>query len=227
MKAQGKRRAGPGKPAASAHRRKSPSAKAPARGSAKAPGAAKAPAKRAQKAPGRRPASSRRKAAGAAPARRPTVVVYFSRFGATAVVAREIARELGAEVREIRATRRQSWLAMGWGAMFNIRYPIEPMDTDLSGAGAVVLCSPIWAGKPACQVMTFLDSARLAGTRSAVVFTTWGMDLARASAGVREVLQEHGSQPVGCQPVVVRGVGEESLRTASRAVGRELKQKLQ
>ncbi len=155
-----------------------------------------------------------------------TIVVYFSRFGATAAVAQEIARELGAEVREIKAARQQSWPAMGFGAIFSLRYPIQPMDVDFTAARSVVLCSPIWAGKPACQVMTFLDAAKLAGTRSAVVLTTWDPDTTRAAGWLEGVLRAHGSEPVASRQVLVRGVSEEQLKAGARALFPDLAQRL-
>jgi hypothetical protein len=52
------------------------------------------------------------------------------------------------------------------------------------------------------------------------------MDVARTSEWVGRILEKHGSEPVGSRSVAVRGVGEEELRTLSRAVGRDLKKSL-
>jgi hypothetical protein len=151
--------------------------------------------------------------------------VYYSRFGATATVAQALARELASESREIRARTRHSWLAMGFGALFNLRYRIEPMDFDFTGCGLVVLCSPIWASKPACHVMTFLDAARLAGTRSALVFTTWGGDVERTVDAMKGILEARGSHVVASDSIPCRKVPEDILRARAREFALELKKR--
>jgi flavodoxin len=154
-----------------------------------------------------------------------TVVVYYSRFGATAIVAQTLARELVAESREIRARKRLSWLAMGFGSVFNLRYRIEPMDYDFTRCGLVVLCAPIWAGKPACHLMTFLDAARLTGTRSALVFTTSGGEVDRTVDAMKGILEARGSQVVASESIATRRVPEDILRARAREFALELKKR--
>jgi len=174
-----------------------------------------------------------RRPAVPAPAARParprirgrTVVVYYSRYGSTAIVAQAIARELVAESREIRARKRLSWPAMGFGAVFNVRYRIEPMDFDFTRCGLVVLCSPIWASKPACHFMSFLDRAKLAGTRSALVFTTSGGGVERTVDVMKGILEARGSQVVASESIVARGVPEDLLRARAREFALELKKR--
>jgi flavorubredoxin len=165
----------------------------------------------------------------AAPARQRirgrTVVVYYSRFGATATVARAIAQSLGCEAREIRARRRRSWLVMGFASVFNIRYRIEPMDVDFTGCGLVVLCSPIWASKPACPVMTFLDAAKLQGTRSALVFSTRGGGVERTIDVMKGILETRGSQVIASESIATRRVPEDILRARAREFALELKKR--
>jgi flavodoxin len=153
------------------------------------------------------------------------VVVYFSRYGSTAIVAQALARELGSESREIRARRRLSWLAMGFGSVFNIRYGIEPMDFDFTHYGLVVLCAPIWASKPACHLMTFLDAARLTGTRSALVFTNTGGDMERTVDAMKGILETRGSQVVASESIVTHRVPEDLLRARAREFALELKKR--
>ena len=154
-----------------------------------------------------------------------TVVVYYSRFGATATVAQTLARELLSESREIRARKRLSRLAMGFGSVFNLRYRIEPMDFDFTHYGLVVLCAPIWAGKPACHLMTFLDSARLTGTRSALVFTTGGGEVEHTVDAMKAILEARGSQVVASESIAARGVPEDLLRARAREFALELKKR--
>lgn len=208
-----------------------PAGKAAARSAARTPAK---PAPRPERKPAHKPAArtatkpaakpvTKPAAKPAARARAPTVVLFYSRFGATAAVAAEIARELGGELREIRARRRHSWPAMGFGALFNIRFPIEPMELNLTGAGFVVLCSPIWAGKPACPVMTFLDSARLTGVRTGVVLTVWPGETERTVEATRALLEARGAQVVSSARIDVRRATEQQIRAKAREVAEGLK----
>jgi hypothetical protein len=178
-----------------------------------------------------RKAPARTPRAGSAPApsrqriRGRTVVVYYSRFGATATVARAVAQSLGCELREIRTHRRRSWLAMGFGSVFNIRHRIEAMDFDFTGCGLVVICSPIWIAKPACPVMTFLDAAKLQGTRSALVFTTREGGVERTVDVMKGILETRGSQVIASESVPTRRVPEDLLRARAREFALELKKR--
>ncbi len=154
-----------------------------------------------------------------------TVVVYYSRFGATAAVARTLAQSLGCELREIRAHRRRSWLAMGFGSVFNIRHRIEAMDFDFTGCGLVAICAPIWVAKPACPVMTFLDAAKLQGTRSALVFTTWEGGVERTVDVMKGFLEVRGSQVIASETIATRRVPEDMLRARAREFAIELKKR--
>lgn len=154
-----------------------------------------------------------------------TVVVYYSRFGATEAIARAIAQSLACELREIRARRRRSWIAMGLASVLNIRYRIEPMDFDFTGCGLVVLCSPIWASKPACPMMSFLDVARLQGTRSALVFSTRGGGAERTVDAMKGILETRGSQVIASESIPTRKVPEDILRARAREFALELKKR--
>lgn len=150
-------------------------------------------------------------------------VVYYSRYGTTRTVARAIAAELGAEVREIKAVRECGFLGMGFRALFGIRMPIRPMDLDFAGADRIVLCTPIWAGKPANPVRTFLEEARLTGKRLAIVFTTGGGKTGRGLETVRELVAGKGVEVTRSGVIVTRTKDEEKLRAEARRFAETLK----
>jgi hypothetical protein len=93
------------------------------------------------------------------------------------MVAEALAQELGAETRRIEETKQRGFLGMGRGSVFNARFEIKPMDFDLSGYDTIVLCTPIWAGKPACPARTFLRDARLDGKKVHMLITTGGGEI--------------------------------------------------
>ncbi|MEO0085266.1 MAG: hypothetical protein ABIK37_01405 [candidate division WOR-3 bacterium] len=91
------------------------------------------------------------------------VVVYYTRFGHNKVVAETIAEVLEADVRQIQTPKQHGYPYMGFASFFNVRMRILPMDLDFGDAELLVLCTPIWAWKPAPPARTFLREARLEG----------------------------------------------------------------
>jgi len=155
------------------------------------------------------------------------VVVYYSRFGHTAKVAAALAQELGAEVRRIEETKQRSFMAMGWGAITNARFKLKPMDLDLSGCDTVVLCTPIWAGRPACPARTFLHDARLAGKRVHLLISTSGGEIDRPVEIVAGDLARQNAT-VGAAARVITSLGkkettDEELRQAGRDFAAKVK----
>jgi len=149
-----------------------------------------------------------------------SAVVYYSRFGHTAKVAAALAQELGAEVRSIEETRRRGYPGMGWGAITNSRFKIRPMNLDLGGFDTVVLCTPIWAGRPACPARTFLRDARLEGKRVHLLISTGGGEIDRPVEAIRADLAKKNAT-VGQTGRVITGLGkkettDEELRQAAR-----------
>lgn len=155
-----------------------------------------------------------------------TAVVFYTRFGHTRALADELARQLGAELREIKGTREHGYPAMALGAIFNMHFRIEPMDLDFSTFDLVVLCTPIWAGKPACPTRTFLRDAHLEGRRVAVALSTAGHELAMAPQSIERALARQGARVEYATHTVMQDVPEEELRAAGRRIAGDLRSRL-
>lgn len=151
-----------------------------------------------------------------------TVVVYYSRFGTTRTVATALAGELGAEAREIRAARECGFLGMVFRSIFDIRMPIRPMDLELSGVDRIVLCTPIWAGRPANPVRTFLREAKIEGKRLLVLFTTGGGETGPALEAVRKLVSGKNVEVVLLGEIVTRKKDEARLRAEAQELARRL-----
>jgi len=156
------------------------------------------------------------------------VVVYYSRFGHMAKVAEALAQELGAEVRRIEETKQRSFLGMGWGAITNARFQIKPMDLDLHDCDTVVLCTPIWAGRPACPARTFLRDARLEGRQVNVLISTAGGEIDKAVAIIGADLAKKGAG-IAATGRVITSMGkkettDDELRRAARGFARQVKE---
>jgi len=152
-----------------------------------------------------------------------TVVVYYSRFGTTRTIATALAQELGAQVREIKAVRDCGFMGMGFRATFGIRMPIQPMNLDFAGVDRIVLCAPIWAGKPANPAQAFLREAKLEGKKLAVLFSTGGGGTGPALETIRKYVAGKKVQIGPAAAIVTRGKDEEKLRAEAKELAQKLK----
>jgi hypothetical protein len=154
-------------------------------------------------------------------------VVYYSRFGHTAKVAEALAQELGAEVRRIEETKERGYPGMGWGAITKARFKIKPMDLNLTGCDTIVLCTPIWAGRPACPARTFLREARLDGRKVHLLISTSGGEIDKAVAVIAEDLVKKNAA-VGETSRVITSLGkkettDEEFRQAAHEFATKVK----
>ena len=104
-----------------------------------------------------------------------TLIVYYSRTGNTKTACETLQQELGCDIREIKDLKSR---AGGWGfftaalgSMFNTHTKIDPEHPDLASYGAVIIGSPVWAGRPAAAIRTFIANNRFDG-KKVVMFTT-------------------------------------------------------
>ncbi len=151
-----------------------------------------------------------------------TTVVYYSRFGTTRTVAAALAEELGAEVREIRAMRECGFMGMGFRSVFGIRMPIRPMNLDFTGVDRIVLCAPIWAGKPANPARTFLQEAKLDGVKLAVLFATGGGETGASVEAIRKLVAGKRVEVTFLGAIVTRKKDEAQLRAEAKEPVRKL-----
>ena len=107
-----------------------------------------------------------------------SAVVYYSLEGNTRVAAEELAKCLGAEVFEVRSTKSYpkkglaKFLIGGKDSSFG-RFPkIEPLAMDPSDYDLVVLALPVWAGKAAAPINSFIKSRDFDKTRVALVIAS-------------------------------------------------------
>jgi Flavodoxin len=102
-------------------------------------------------------------------------VVFFSRSGSTALLARHLARRLNGRLYPIAAPDYDLGL-LGWvNAMHDARRQeaaISPQTIDLSGHDVVYLGSPIWLYSPAPPIWQFVERNRFDG-KHVVLFNTF------------------------------------------------------
>jgi hypothetical protein len=92
------------------------------------------------------------------------LVVYYSLTGTARAVATALARELGADIDEIRCKRYapgfSGYVRAGFDSWRGNLPPIEPLSRPLSLYDLVVVGGPIWAAHPATPLRAFLRQRR-------------------------------------------------------------------
>lgn len=89
-----------------------------------------------------------------------TWVVYYSHQGNNATLARHLAARLGCGLAPIRELKARTNLAILWDVLFP-RFPrIQPIAQALCEGDHVILVGPVWAGKLAAPLRTFLHLYR-------------------------------------------------------------------
>lgn len=85
-----------------------------------------------------------------------SIVLYFSRLGASEKVAYETADGLGADVEEIKTSElTKGTLGFWWCGRFGMHgweMETEPLTADLSKYRRVIICGPIWVFSPAAPL---------------------------------------------------------------------------
>ncbi len=122
-----------------------------------------------------------------------TVVVYYSRYGNSRVAAKLIARQLGAPVHNIEVKRQKGVFESTFSALFSRRPKIKSMLLNSQDWDIMVLVAPIWMGKPATPVKTFLADTRVGDKRIAVFFSYTKTDPHEAAIWLRRVLDHFGA----------------------------------
>ena len=107
-----------------------------------------------------------------------SLVVYYTRGGNTRFVAETIAAEIGADMEEVVDLRKRSgilgYLRGGKDASQGKETEISPTIKSPTGYELIILGSPIWAGKPAPAITTYLKKNDLSGKKVAVFFSQGG-----------------------------------------------------
>ena len=141
------------------------------------------------------------------------LVVYYSLSGNTRTVATALARDLDADVEELRCGRYKlggwGFLRAGYDSWRGMLPPIEPLALRPSHYELVVIAGPIWAFHPATPIRAFLNQHRTELRRVAFLLTHGG------SAGERSLREME--EIAGRAPVAALVVTEADIKTQTFA----------
>ena len=118
-----------------------------------------------------------------------TVFVYFSATGTTERMAKNAAKEMGADIFEIQPVHKYTAADLDWHDKKSLS-SIECNDPksrpeisnkiDISGYDTIVLCYPIWWAYAPKIVYTFVESQNWAGKKMITLCTSGGSGLGRS-----------------------------------------------
>lgn len=110
------------------------------------------------------------------------VVVYYSLSGNTQKAAEMIAKKLGADIEVLKLTKEYHmegftrFLKGGMQAIFEMRPELRALSKDLDQYDEIVLGTPIWAGKCAPAINTFIKNETIKEKITAVFTSSGGGD---------------------------------------------------
>lgn len=121
------------------------------------------------------------------------LVVFYSRSGTTAKVARALASQLGAEIEEIREEKSRKgvkgYLQSAWEAGKKTMPSLKPSEKDPARYDLVVVGTPVWVGTIASPVRTYLDANKDKFSRLAFFTTQGGAQTQRVVGDLEAVSQ--------------------------------------
>jgi flavodoxin len=107
-----------------------------------------------------------------------SLVVYYSRTGNARFVAETIAAEIGADVEEVidfkNRTGALAYLTGGADARRGKETKIAPATKSPAEYDLVIVGTPVWAGRPAPAILTYLKKHDFSDKKVAVFFTQGG-----------------------------------------------------
>jgi len=90
-----------------------------------------------------------------------TAILYYSLSGKTKAFAEKTGADTGAELFEIRETKKRNGFTAFFPGVFQAgglkRAEIVPLEADLAAYDEIVIMGPIWAGHPAPAINSAID----------------------------------------------------------------------
>lgn len=88
------------------------------------------------------------------------LIIFYSYSGNNQKLAIELQSRIGCELREIKEKKKRKNIAILLDFLIKRDSRLAPMDVDLSNYGPVILLAPIWAGKIAAPMRSFIKNSK-------------------------------------------------------------------
>jgi flavodoxin len=152
-----------------------------------------------------------------------TLIVYYSRTGNTRTACEALQKDLGCDIIEIKDLKNR---AGGWGfftstigTLFGTHTKIDPVHPELAPYNAVIIGSPIWAGKLSTAIRTFIAENRFDGKKVVLYTTTNVFEKEGSKNKAKKMVTESGGQVVGSfQIAVTEKINEEKIERSQSLI---------
>jgi flavodoxin len=157
------------------------------------------------------------------PRQQKTAIVYYSRTGNTRTACKALQKDLGCDIIEIKDLKNR---AGGWGfftstigTLFETHTKIDPVHPELAPYNAVIIGSPIWAGKLSTAIRTFIAENRFDGKKVVLYTTTNVFEKEGSKNKAKKMVTESGGQVVGSfQIAVTEKINEEKIERSQSLI---------
>lgn len=126
------------------------------------------------------------------------LVVYYTRTNTTRKIAEELARKIGADIREIIDLKdrggAKGYVFGGRDAMLKKETKIKEIDIDAAVYDMIILGTPVWVGTMSPALRTFVLKYK-SQIKKAAIFTTQGAD--RRQRIFNDIEELVNQKPVG------------------------------
>lgn len=155
-----------------------------------------------------------------------TLIVYYSRSGRTKLAAEEIAEVLDADTHRIEQEK-EWWGPLVYlsGSFASLREKcpkIKDIDLNLEGYDLVLLAAPVWAGKAAPAMNTFISRTDFTGKNVALLVTMGSTSEGKAIQILREKVEAREGKVTFSFAIQTGKKADEDIRRETRKIAEKL-----
>lgn len=152
----------------------------------------------------------------------PTLIIYYSQGGKTDIVARTLAKKLGAYLLRIQDLKNRKGFKNRFLASVNAfretKTEIAPEKVDLTPYDTIYFGTPTWSGNPTPAILTIIDRCNLRG-KDVVLFAT--MDSNRGDTNIKrleEKVKLRGARVIESFTIQTKNKSPEQLAADTEAI---------
>lgn len=141
------------------------------------------------------------------------LIACYSYSGNTLKVAKDLQKELNADLTQIEAVKDKWYLFKVWDSLRGNQVPIKPCIYDLRKYDSLMICCPVWAGRTPAAINEYLSMVKNAKDKNFAVLVTAGSGKnQKATIYIREYLSEQGMNFMGQMLVRADDVKDDGYR---------------
>ena len=152
----------------------------------------------------------------------PTLIIYYSQGGTTDIVARTLAKKLGAHLLRVQDLKNREGfknrLLASVNAFRETKTKIAPEKVDLTPYDTIYFGTPTWSGNPTPAILTIIDRCNLRG-KDVVLFAT--MNSNRGDSNIKrleEKVKMRGARVIESFTLQTKDKSPEKLAADTEAI---------